>query len=154
MPSVLELAGRQLCGKRRSKPALPHALELVGHFLLELVEAGWFDALGFELRTEQDDRIARLPLVELSFRPIRARVATRVAAEAVGQRLDERRSVVASRVRERALRRLPYRPHRHAVDCLGRNLHHLRTRLDLARCHGAECRVLPVAVVLTDEDDR
>jgi hypothetical protein len=43
--------------------------------LLQLFEASSLDALGFELCTKEDDRIARPPLVELSFRPLGARIA-------------------------------------------------------------------------------
>src|ERR671936_131924 len=114
--SVLELACCQLVRERRRETAFAHAFQLLVDLALELVQAARFDAFGFELRAEEHDRVARLPLVELSLGPVRAGIAARVTDEPVRQRLDERGSVPAAYMCERPRRGVAHRPDAHPVD--------------------------------------
>src|SRR5919108_5076781 len=120
--SVLELASGQSGRERRGEPALPHPLQLVAQLLLELVETTRLDPLGFELRAEEHDRVARLPVVELSLGPVGAGIAARVADEAIRERLDEGRAVAVPRARDRSLGSVTDDPYTHAVDRLGGDL--------------------------------
>ena len=149
----LNSRARQLGRERRGEPALAHPLELRAHLGLDLVEVARVDPLGLELRAEDDDRVPRPPLLELALGAIRAGIASRVADEAVRERLDEHRPVTRARMRDRVAGRLAHGPHAHAVDRLGGHAHDLGACPNLARGDRAERRVLAVAVVLADEHD-
>src|SRR5262245_17126077 len=90
--SLLELARPQVARERRREATLAHPLQLVARLLLDLVDRRPGDALRLELRAEEDDRVARPPLVELAVGPVRARVAPRVPHEPVRDRLQEERA--------------------------------------------------------------
>src|SRR5262245_47077688 len=81
-PSVLELRRGELGRERRGEAALAHPVELGAQLALDLVEIGRADAFRLELRAEDDDGIARAPLVELALGSVGAWVAARVADEA------------------------------------------------------------------------
>src|SRR5262249_51752428 len=138
----------------RCEAVRSHPLEPLAHLALDLVELGGVDALRLELGAEDDDRIALPPAVELAFGPVRTRIASRVAHEAVRQRLAEHAPLPPARVRHRVPGSLAHGPHAHAVDRLGRDAHDLGASAYLSGSDGAERRVLAVAVVLADEHDR
>ena len=123
---------------------------------LDGVERRRVDAGRLEPRPVGRDRVARLPGRDLVVRPVLARVGPRVAAVAVGQRLDERRPVAGARPVDGRPRDLVDRVDVVAVDedrleaVGGRPV---RGRV-LDRGHRADRRVLHVLVVLADEDDR
>ena len=73
---------------------------------------------------------------------------------AVRDRLEEVRAAAGARVRDGPAGRSPHGDDAHAVDRLGRHLHRLGAGADRAGGDVLERRVLAVAVVLAQEDDR
>src|SRR5438034_8328848 len=100
------------------------------------------------------ERIFQAPTVELTLRPVLARIAARVADKAIGQRFDEAGTIAPPRRLHGLLRRRPYHPQVVAVQCLRGELHGLWARdARSGRDRRKRC-VLAVAVVLTDVDHR
>ena len=102
------------------------------------------------------DRVARLPRLDLVVRPVLAGIGPGVAAVAVRQRLDERRTVAGARPVDRPGRDRVDRLDVVAVDddrleAVGGGPVRRRPR---DRRHVADRRVLHVLVVLADEHDR
>src|SRR5437773_10073330 len=112
------------------------------------------DAQGADAPGEDADRVPLHPLLHLFLGAILGRVGDRVAAEAVGLRLEEEGQVVFSGSTDGVARRLAHLEHVVAVHDL--RLHRVAARAHrhvLDRERPVERRPHGVLVVLADEDD-
>src|SRR5690242_14195171 len=118
-------------GIRRGQCVLAQLLDLRLDRRLELLELARVHVLG-EQRPRANPRGALLPLVELAGLAVLARVAARVADEAVGQGLDEAGTLAGTRAIDRRARRLLHGPHVVSVDRHRVDLERLRAGADFA----------------------
>ena len=102
----------------------------------------------------EQQRVALLPALELARLAVLARIAARVADEAVHHHLEEHRAATCPCALGRAQRSGSRRPHVHAVDALVGDVEALDACADLARGDLLHRRELAVEVVLAHEDGR
>ena len=103
------------------------------------------------------DRVAGQPGLDLFLRPVRARIGARMAAVAVGHRLDERRAArrnAPGRSSGEPWRAPPRRRCRRRRAARARTPRRGRPPARSTAVTDADGRVLHVLVVLADEDDR
>src|SRR6185436_6607326 len=100
-----------------------------------------------------DERVARLPALELALGPVLPGVAARMPDEAVRPGLDELRPAALADPLDDLPRRCTDGSDVHPVELRRGQLERRRARDDPAGRDGLERRVLAVAVVLADVDD-
>src|SRR5256886_7946716 len=150
--AILELPRRCIgLRERRGQSLLTNPIQLRAHVLDNALDLRLGDAMLLDQPAATNrERVFQAPTVQLTLRPVLARVAAGMANKAIGQRLDEARAIATARRLHRLPRGRPHHPQVVAVQGLRWDLHRQRARDDAAGGDRGKRRVLAVAVVLAD----